>query len=439
MHEDEGGLIPKVIANRMLVLPSGEWILPYWRERPRWEHIAEFPNFQSNCYPPAPSKYQPDAPASNATEEEEAMTGTSAGVLVSRDSGNTWYTYGNLSDPRTGLIEGTVAQIPDGRLLMYLRSNTGCTFQSISGDRGRTWDTPEPANLPNPNSKLHMVRLQPSGYLAVVFNNHHRSSSCRNCRTHLHIVISKDNGASWRNVATIEDSMETNVRIHYPTMLQVGQKLYVAYSRFFLGKCRSEFSQQQLQSGDPLCPGLVSENQGIKLAEVDISSLEALPQMKLVSDTERKAPNRKAVTGMMHHFVKTEIPRNMESMPSPIAALGIINKLKVMKWKDVVSILTLIYDLDYLGGAKFLRKRQELADAFHTILNVQGPFIKESYLKAHGITSLEGIEGDSLSKGHDTSGFSMRHLSLVKAFQPDDELRRGTSSTHKLNPLDLEG
>jgi hypothetical protein len=28
-----GGGIPKVICNRMIVLSSGEWLLPYWREQ----------------------------------------------------------------------------------------------------------------------------------------------------------------------------------------------------------------------------------------------------------------------------------------------------------------------------------------------------------------------------------------------------------------------
>jgi hypothetical protein len=31
LKEDEG--IPKVVANRMTVLSTGEWLLPFWRQR----------------------------------------------------------------------------------------------------------------------------------------------------------------------------------------------------------------------------------------------------------------------------------------------------------------------------------------------------------------------------------------------------------------------
>ena len=48
-------------------------------------------------------------------------------------------------------------------------------LQSTSVDRGRTWAAAEPVSMPNPNSKLHMTRLEPSGDLVVAFNNHHRS------------------------------------------------------------------------------------------------------------------------------------------------------------------------------------------------------------------------------------------------------------------------
>jgi hypothetical protein len=41
----------------------------------------------------------------------------------------------------------------------------------------------------------------------------------------MHIVVSRDNGVSWRNVATLEDTMEANVRVHYPTLMQVNPPL----------------------------------------------------------------------------------------------------------------------------------------------------------------------------------------------------------------------
>ena len=34
--EDEGG-IPKVIANKLALTPTGAWLLPFWRENDRWD------------------------------------------------------------------------------------------------------------------------------------------------------------------------------------------------------------------------------------------------------------------------------------------------------------------------------------------------------------------------------------------------------------------
>ena len=90
------------------------------------------------------------------------------------------------------------------RLAMFFRTSTGCAFRSLSHDGGATWHKPPtpgtstsstpdtstsggsapveaqgpsvddaavgPMNLPNPNTKFHVIRLQPSGHLAMAFN-----------------------------------------------------------------------------------------------------------------------------------------------------------------------------------------------------------------------------------------------------------------------------
>jgi hypothetical protein len=212
---------------------------------------------------------------------------------------------------------------------------------------GRTWGAAEPVALPNPNSKMHMIRLEPSGLLAAVINNHHRSAACRNCRTHLHVVVSRDGGGSWRNVATLEDTVEPNVRVHYPTLLQVspwvcglklplaavlvthhtatltgpegrrrsqaGSMLYVVYSRFYLGRCHWQLTA--LQRAEQ-CPGLASLDQGIKMAEVDLSHLDSLPQMQLPADSLRAHPSKRQLYGMLHHFIKTEVREPTERSSS---------------------------------------------------------------------------------------------------------------------------
>eukprot|EP00976_Prorocentrum_cordatum_P000625 12438-Prorocentrum_minimum.AAC.1 len=70
-----------------------------------------------------------------------------------------------------------------------------------------------------------------------------------------------------------------------------------------------------------------------QVVEIDLAHLDTLPQMRLPPDSTRPVPARRALYGMLHHFVATEVPRNMEAMGSKEAAMGILSKLKQMKWK----------------------------------------------------------------------------------------------------------
>jgi hypothetical protein len=69
----------------------------------------------------------------------------------------------------------------------------------------------------------------------------------------------------------------------------------------------------------------------------------------------------------------------MDAMSSRDAAMGILLKLRQMKWKDLTSILALIYDLDFAGGARFLRANKGLGEMFKTVLSAQTGWLKERY------------------------------------------------------------
>jgi len=275
----QGDDIPKVIANSLLVMSNGHWALPFWREQP---HKSDH------------------GPASTCHVDDPAVEASmsSAGVLISANAGDTWQVYGSLTDPRTSLIEGSLVELLPSdpyfliqnpmhkpRLRMFFRTSTGCAFQTESIDGGTTWSVSSPINLPNPNTKFHILRLQYSGHLAIAFNDHHRNQFCKACRTHLHVAMSNDEGASWRYIAHIDREEENGVRIHYPTLLEHGDSLYVIYSRFYLdlGKCKS--MRDKLA-----CRGVGSSNQGIKIAKIDMSTIDTLPQLFLPTDSERPEP-----------------------------------------------------------------------------------------------------------------------------------------------------
>eukprot|EP00899_Mesostigma_viride_P015341 jgi/Mesvir1/23808/Mv10621-RA.1 len=232
LPEDAGGRIPKVIANRMIVLGTGEWVLPFWREKHE----------------------------DSSTCPAEGIDG-SAGVLVSEDSGWTWEARGNVKLPTTWLIENTVVEASrNGHLLMFFRSQTGYIYSAKSTSQGRDWSIPEPTSLPNPDAKVHALRLD-DGSLAMAFNNHAKlKGKHRRCRSNLDIALSPNDGRSWTKILRLEGTQDAGLRNHYPTMVQRDCTLFVAYSRFY----HEEFAFK-------MNPNRTLLEFGIRLAAVDLS------------------------------------------------------------------------------------------------------------------------------------------------------------------------
>ena len=85
----------------------------------------------------------------------------------SRDGGKSWRAHGQLQNQRTWLIENTLVERSDGAVLMLFRTKVGVLWKSVSYDKGVTWAEAVPTSIPNPDSKIHMLRLL-SGHLALV-------------------------------------------------------------------------------------------------------------------------------------------------------------------------------------------------------------------------------------------------------------------------------
>jgi predicted neuraminidase len=78
-------------------------------------------------------------------------------------------------------------------------------------DAGRTWTAPQATELPNKDSGVCGVRL-PDGTLLAAYND--RSTGKRE---NLRLAVSRDNGATWKTIATLEE--EPGVEFSYPYML----------------------------------------------------------------------------------------------------------------------------------------------------------------------------------------------------------------------------
>lgn len=135
-------------------------------------------------------------------------------------------------NPRSVKInEPTIAECPDGSLLMLTRSSVGVLYASRSTDGGVTWSELEPTNIPSFAAPPYMRRLR-DGRLALLWNPiagkggmAKTEEALKNDtpvpygrRERLALMTSEDGGKSWSEPrSTVEDG---KYGYCYPWMLQ---------------------------------------------------------------------------------------------------------------------------------------------------------------------------------------------------------------------------
>lgn len=174
-----------------------------------------------------------------------------------------WLEQMALSSNNTWLIEGTVVRYGNKELVQFFRTAVGKVYRAESNDGGINWTKAEPVDLPNPNSKLNAIVLS-DGQTVIAYNSHDRTGGLKLMRVNLTVAISPDRGKTWSRLANLEVVPGSHVwhasapmqrpMIHYPTMLQRGCTLYVAYSVTFKENATPE-----------------GETGGIRLAHIDLS------------------------------------------------------------------------------------------------------------------------------------------------------------------------
>ena len=193
-YGSEDGM-PKVIANTLVELEDGSWVLPFWRE---------------------PGKTCPQI--KSEVKDASLLRKGSAGVIRSTDQGLTWQVFGNLTATKgeSWLIENTVVERKsttknkkekNNVLVQHFRTKAGVAFVSLSKDNGKTWTEAAETTLPNPNSKMHTVRIDDNieddsstSFFVAAYNHHPRT------RDPLVLAVSKstDGIDSWKPFAKIE-------------------------------------------------------------------------------------------------------------------------------------------------------------------------------------------------------------------------------------------
>lgn len=124
-----------------------------------------------------------------------------------------------------GLLESTVVQLNDGRIVMLMRAEYGgFLWRAESSDNGRTWTDAWQTDIPNPTSLAMLIRL-PDGRIALLHNATGGVVGERAVRDPLSIWLSDDEMESW----SVKADVITGGQLAYPCPLIVNNKLVFSY------------------------------------------------------------------------------------------------------------------------------------------------------------------------------------------------------------------
>jgi len=146
-----------------------------------------------------------------------------AAMAITRDGGETW-TF-SRPVPGLGVLQPSVVQMPDGRLIAFFRDGTSAhrIQRSESTDGGMNWSPITATTLPNPGGGVEAIALA-SGDLLMIYNDKESSP-----RDRLAVSISQDRGLTWTSTRHLENT--PGERFDYPSIVQSRDgSLHATYS-----------------------------------------------------------------------------------------------------------------------------------------------------------------------------------------------------------------
>ncbi len=122
-------------------------------------------------------------------------------VYYSDDEGATWQaskTIVDIPDSRAGAQEPGLIELSAGRIMMWMRTDKGKVYRSISADNAETFSEPQAMALDSPLSPQSIKRIPTTRDLLIAWNY-----STKN-RFPLTVAISKDDGDTWKNFRNLD-------------------------------------------------------------------------------------------------------------------------------------------------------------------------------------------------------------------------------------------
>jgi predicted neuraminidase len=149
-------------------------------------------------------------------------------VFISdRDDGEELRLFGPVENRPLGILEPTCIEVDDGHHVMLCRAEWGgYLWRTESRDSGRTWSDAWQTDIPNPSSKIQLIRL-PDDRIALLHNPSGGIVGEKAARDPLAIWISDDGLQTW----SVKENVITGGELAYPDAMIFDDKLVFTYDR----------------------------------------------------------------------------------------------------------------------------------------------------------------------------------------------------------------
>jgi hypothetical protein len=144
-------------------------------------------------------------------------------AIYSDDEGKTWKRSPSILEVdgegwESGPAEPTAVELPDGRVWMLMRTQTGVQWESFSSDGGATWTKPQPSRFTSSSAPATFTKLR-DGRIVITWSNSVGAAYARHC---LAAAISDDGGKTFRGFREL-------AKVEYP-LSSLEKRWGVAYS-----------------------------------------------------------------------------------------------------------------------------------------------------------------------------------------------------------------